>query len=210
MLGGLNMLMQGSRIVVLSLMAAGGLMLCSCGGSGGGGNTVPDSATIELPDGTTQVVTLGAGVPSLANSTWEFYATASTAQSAPFLVISFGDNGNLERFDDNTISPEVFGDTIYFDGARHSTNQQGVSYEAGTYGAETSDATGFAFEGVLTAFAAGIKVAEADAGASGEFDAGDPNEMRGTFSIQMEVTANFLPPSSMDETFGFVAYRIEE
>ena len=77
-LGGLNMLMQGSRIVVLSLMAAGGLMLCSCGGSGGGGNTVPDSATIELPDGTTQVVTLAPASPR-----WRTRRGSSTPRRAP-------------------------------------------------------------------------------------------------------------------------------
>lgn len=177
--------------------------------SGCGGNGLPETVTIELPDGTTQEVVLGAGVPSLANSTWDFYQASGAAQTTVFLTISFGPEGNLDRFDGNSIAPQIFGDTILFDGERHSTNQPGISYAAATYGAETNDATGFAFEGILTAFAGGIQAATASASASGTFDPADPDTMRGSFSITSEVTLAQIPGADVNETFNFEAHRVE-
>lgn len=181
-------------------------------GCGSQGGAIPGSVTLTLPDGTTTTVTLGAGVASLADSTWEFFVTGqlslAPAQAIPFVVISFGPNGELTRFDQNTFSPEIFGDTIYFDGKRHNTNQAGLSYTAGTYGAETSDATGFSFEGRLTAFAAGINAANATATASGTFDANDPDTMTGEFSFSVRVTITSIPGANTDQAYTYIAHRV--
>lgn len=199
--------MNRFAVTALTILGAAVFVLClpGCGGQAG----LPDTVTIELPDGTTQEVTLGAGVPSLANSTWEFERAADTAQSTVFLTISFGPEGNLDRFEGNTIAPHIFGDTILFDGERHSTNQPGLSYAAATYGAETNDASGFAFEGILTAFAGGIQAANASASASGTFDPSDPDRMTGTFAITTEVTLTQIPGANVDDSFNFVANRVE-
>lgn len=184
------------------------LLAAGCGARGG---ALPDSVTIELPDGTTTQATLGSGVASLADTSWEFYLTAAPAQGAPFVVISFGPEGNLEAFDDNTLAAEIFGDQIIFDGQRHNTTQQGLSYSAATYGAETSDANGFAFQGILNAFAAGFKVAEGTASASGTFDPDDPNTMTGTFEYAFDTLVELpgVPVGDLEERFGFIAHRVE-
>ena len=192
---------------VVALGALFVLIAASCGAGLGGSRGVPDSVTVELPDGSTVDAQLGAGVPSLADSSWEFYITGQATQSLPFVVISFGSQGNLERFDGNTIAREIFGDTILFDGHSHATAQAGLSYVAGTYGAETSDATGFAFEGRLTAYAAGITAATATASASGTFDSNDPDTMTGGFSFQSEVVIASIPNANMSESFSFIAHR---
>lgn len=184
------------------------LLATGCGSFGG---SLPESITIELPDGTETTATLGSGVERLANTSWDFFLTTAEAQGVPFVVISFGDAGNLEAFNDNTLAAEIFGDEIIFDGQRHNTTQQGLSYSAATYGAETSDATGFAFEGLLTAFAAGFKVANGTASASGTFDPDDPDTMTGTFAYAFEITVNFpgIPVSDLAETFAFIAHRVK-
>lgn len=183
-------------------------------GCGNRSSAVPDRATVELPDGTTTTVTLGSGVPSLADSTWNFYVTGNlevpSGQSQPFLSITFGPEGELTRFDDNTFSPEIFGDTIYFDGANHNTNQAGLSYSAGTYGAETADASGFSFLGRLTAFAAGFTAANATVTASGMFDADDPDTMTGELTFSVRATVDFIPEANMDQGYTYIAHRVTE
>lgn len=194
-------------LVATALVSAGS-------GCGSRQAAVPQTVTVDLPDGTTSTVTLGAGVPSLANSSWEFYVTgdaeSASAQSIPFLVISFGAGGELARFDGSFLAPEIFGDTIYFDGQAHTTNQQGLSYVAGTYGAETSDATGFTFVGKLTALAAGFTAANATATATGTFEADDPDTMTGEISFSVRATVDFIPNANMDEAYTFIAHRVAE
>lgn len=193
---------------------AGVLALVWISGCGNRNNAVPDSVSVQLPDGTSTDVVLGAGVPSLAGSTWEFFVTGTldqpAGQSIPFVVITFGANGELTQFDGNTIAPEIFGDTIYFDGENHSTNQQGLSYTAGTYGAETSDASGFTFVGKLTAFAAGFTAANATITATGTFDANDPDTMSGEFTFSVRATVDFIPNANMDEGYAFIAHRVSQ
>jgi hypothetical protein len=189
-----------------------GLVLASAGC--GNRNAVPETVTVQLPDGTSTTATLGAGVPSLADSTWEFYVTGNlenpAAQSLPFLVITFGPEGELTRFDGNTFSPEIFGDTIYFDGENHATSQQGLSYTAGTYGAETADASGFSFVGRLTAFAAGFTAANATITATGTFDSEDPDTMTGELTFSVRATVDFIPNADMDAGYAFIAHRVTE
>jgi hypothetical protein len=183
------------------------MLTAGCGVRGG---SLPDSVTIELPDGSTTSATLGSGVARLADTTWEFFVTAGPEQAAPFVKITFGPLGNLETFDDNTIAADIFGSQLIFDGQRHSTTVSGITYTAGTYGAETSDANGFAFEGRLNAFAAGFLVARGNASASGNFDPDNPDLMTGTFSFEFEVTVSVpgVPETSGNETFGFIAHRV--
>jgi len=176
-------------------------------------NAIPDATTVELPDGTTQEVSLGAGVASLADSTWTFNQDLGNGQFIRFATIAFGPEGNLTSFENNTLAPEIFGDTLFFDGEVHATSQQGLSYTAGTFGAETNDATGFAFEGQVAAFFAGFQIATGEANASGTFDPDDPDRMTGTVSIKTEVnlplgiTLPGVEDANIDETFEFFATR---
>ena len=196
------------RVCYLSAFSAMAIaMITGCGSR----NSLPSTVTVELPDNSEAQVTLGAGVLSLANSTWEFFATSGSAQGLPFVTITFGPDGNLEAFEDSTIIPqEIFGPTILFDQQRHNTAQPGLTYEAGVGGAETSDASGFAFVGILNAYAPVLgKVATATATTSGTFDADDPDVMTGMFSYEIDVLVNFpgIPADTQDE-FSYIAHRV--
>lgn len=160
--------------------------------------------TIELPDGTIIEAEQGDGVTSLANSNWQFFRAGATQA---FVTVTFGPDGNLESFEDNTIAQEIFGDTIQFDGQRHSTAQQGLQYAAATYGAETDDATSFAFEGRLSVFFAGIKAATATATATATYDPDDHDTVEGTFTFSVNVTIPQIPDIPDDE-FDFVGRRV--
>jgi len=200
-----------TKRLVFTLGAFAVISLLGCSGSATG---LPESVTVALPDGTQAEATLGAGVLALADTTWEFtrvYA-GGTLGGTPFIRVTFGPEGELTSFEDNTIATELFGDTILFDGAMHATSQEGVSYTAGTFGAATSDATGFAFVGEINAFAAVLgKVATATVTARGEFDADDPNIMSGTFMFEGEVLVEVpgVPADSFADQFDYVARRVE-
>jgi len=172
-------------------------------------NNLPGQVEVELPDGTTVQTTLGSGVLSLADSTWDFFRTGSSAQGAAFVRVQFGPEGQLTRFENNTIAREIFGATIIFDGARHNTTQQGLQYAAATYGAETADSTGFSFQGLLTAFFGGLEAANATASAAGTFDADDPNVVRGTFAFSSRVTLLSIPEGNQDDEFSFEARKVD-
>ena len=191
--------------VALAALLSMGILGCPSSQS-----ALPGSLTIDLPDGTSVVVERGSGAPSLANSHWQFFRVANNAQSQAFVTIGFGPDGELESFEENTIAPEIFGDTILFDGQRHSTTQQGVEYAAATYGAETADAGGFAFEGRLTGFFSGFQAATATATASADYDPGDPDTVRGTFSFSTRVTITSIPEANMDDEFPFEGRRVIE
>jgi len=192
--------------IVASLMSLG---LLGCGGS----SQLPEAVTVNLPDGTQAEVTLGAGVLSLADTTWDFFqldSDGSVGRTA-FVRITFGPEGELASFSNNTFVTEIFGDEIVFDGERHATSQEGVSYEAATYGAETSDASGFTFVGNLNAFAPVVGVvAEATADATGTFDAEDPDVMTGSFTFAGS-TADLpgFPSESFEDEMEFLARRVE-
>ena len=186
-------------LFALSLMAG-------CGAN----SKPPSSITVELPDGTTETVKIGAGAPSLANSRWYFYRTAGSAQAGAFATVVFGPDGNLEAFENNTLASNIFGTEIIFDNTRRATKQAGLSYIAATYGAETSDGNGFAFEGRLIAFAAGIQAGFGTATAAATFDEDDPDTVRGIFTFTTEVTLISLPEANQDEEFNFVGERVVE
>ncbi len=184
------------------------LSLLACGSNASTG--LPASVTLELLDGTIIEAEQGAGAASLANSQWQFFRTSPSAQSLAFVTINFGPEGELESFEDNTIAQEIFGDTIQFDGQRHNTAQQGLQYAAATYGAESDDASGFAFEGRLTAYFAGIQAANGTATATATYDADDPNRVSGTFTFSTRVILAQIPGGNSDDTFLFVGRRVIE
>lgn len=203
--------LRTANLVALSAIAS----LLTLGCSGGTG--LPETITVELPDGSEVQTTMGSGVISFADSSWQFFRTAgSSAQGLLFVVVRFGPNGELTAFENNTLASEIFGTEILFDGQRHNTTQQGLQYAAATYGAATSDAHGFTFEGRLTAFVAVLgQAANAVATASGEFDGDDINTVRGTFTFESHVTLNafnLVPEEYVDteESFNFIGHRVIE
>jgi len=198
---------QSRAANVLFIPAVVGIMLMGCG-LGGQPNGLPSTVLVTLPDGTQVDATQGAGVITLADSTWDFYRTASNAQSTAFMRVAFGSEGELTRFENNTIASEIFGETLIFDGARHNTTQAGLQYAAATFGAETSDSTGFAFVGQLIAFAAGFQAAEAEATASAEFDPDVPDTIRGMFTFMSVVTLLDVPEGNQSDEFNFIGRRV--
>ncbi|MCO6439292.1 MAG: hypothetical protein J5J06_19555 [Phycisphaerae bacterium] len=204
----MNKWTRGVAVVLFPAVVCVGL--ASLSGCGPSNNGLPSQLTVTLPDGSEAPVTLGSGVISLADTRWTFYQAAPNGQGAAFVTIRFGSEGQLEAFEDNTIAANIFGDTILFDGARYPTAIPGVSYAAATYGAESSDATGFAFEGRLTGFAAGLEAASGTASAVGEFDVDDPDTIRGTFSYKTEVTLISIPEGNQEDEFNFVGRRVVE
>lgn len=194
----------GTTMLVMAV--AIGAMLLGCGPRNG----LPNTVTVTLPDGSQIDATQGAGVIALADTTWDFFRSADNAQSGAFVRVKFGPEGELDRFENNTIAAEIFGDTLIFDGERHSTTQAGLQYAAATYGAESADETGFTFAGRITAFAVGLTAATAEASAIAEFDADDPNTVRGVFSFSSQVTLLEMPEGNLDDEFSFVGRRVTE
>ena len=188
-------------------MAVGILMM---GCNGGARNGLPNTVTVTLPDGSEIDATQGAGVIALADTTWDFFRVASTAQGTAFVRVQFGSEGELGRFEDNTIAREIFGETLIFDGERHNTTQAGLQYAAATYGAESADSMGFSFASRITAFAVGLTAANAEASAVAEFDADDPNTVRGTFSFSSFVTLLDIPEGNQEQEFSFVGRRVTD
>ena len=201
-----NRTLHRTSVIALSTFVL--MVSAGCGSR----NDLPPAIVVPLPDGTETQVTLGAGVVSLANTSWQFFR-GSSAQGTPFVTIRFGAEGNLTSFEDNTIASEILGSTILFDGERHDTAQPALTYTAATYGAETSDATGFAFVGLLNVFAPVIgRVASGTASASGTFDPDDPDIMNGTFSYTFEIDVSFpgVASDSQEDEFTFIARRVME
>jgi hypothetical protein len=177
-------------------------------GCGLGGPSLPASLTLELPDGDTLVAQIGSGPASLANSEWAFFRGPS-ASGVQFVRLVFDEDGGIESFEENTIAPEIFGSRIILDGQRHNTTQQGLTYVAGVYGAETESGDGIAFEVRLKGFAAGIEAATGSASASATFTDEDRNEMTGTFAFTTAVTITDIPGGNQSDEFEFTAKRIE-
>jgi hypothetical protein len=202
--------MMFSRVLGMGKLSVVPALVVFALGGCGSRSTLPSTVVVDLPDGTTTEVEQGAGVTSLADTTWRFLRATGTAQGLPFLTISFGSEGNLEGFSDNTIAPQVFGSEILFDGEKHGTSVSGVAYAASTYGAETVDGSGFTFAGRMTAWAGPVVVGQATATAIGTFDPDDPNTMTGTFAFTTSLNFVSIPEAEMDEEFFFVAHRVVE
>jgi hypothetical protein len=172
----------------------------------GGGKSLPDQVTVEFPDGSTAAATLGSGPASLANSEWAVFRAGTTGAGTQFVRLVFDEDGGIEEFADNTISPHIFGDTIYLDGQVHATAQSGLTYTAGVYGAESADGQGIAFEVRLKGFFAGFTAATGEASANAT-RVGD-DTLEGTFYYKTEVTLIDMPEGNQEETFDFIAERL--
>ncbi len=193
------------RVLVVGAMGLTFLTVNGCGGPANNG--LASEVTVQLPDGTSTTATLGSGVIALADSSWEFFTTAINGQGVPFVVITFGPNGELTEFNDNTLGADIFGSTILFDGARHNTAQSGLQYAAATFGAQTSDATGFTLAADISVFAVGLEAATATATATGMFDANDPDVMTGTFDFVSTVTLLDIPEGNQNISISFLGRR---
>lgn len=203
--------MRTKSITAIALIVATFAIVPSLGGCGAAA-TVPDELEITLPDGTTTNATLGSGVISLANSEWVVTRNFATGQGVPFVRFVFNENGGITEFRDNSIAPEIFGDTLFFDGARHETNQPGISYEAGVFGAGTEDGTGVTFVVRVAAFAVGLQVASAEASVVATIV--DDSTMSGTLSFSIEITdlvTSFIDLGNFvdNDEFEFTATRLE-
>lgn len=175
----------------------------------GSNPTLPSVVILELPDGTTVTADAGTGVPSLANSSWAFIRTSGPAQGQSLVTVTFGADGALETFDNNTFAPDILGSTVIFDGSRQPTSMDGLEYEATTFGAATVDGSGFAFDGRFSAFFAGLNVGGGEASAVGTFDAVDPDTITGTFSFSMQLTIPIpIPGANQTDSFSFIAHRV--
>lgn len=177
-------------------------------GCGLGAPVLPATLTVDLPDGEQFVAEIGSGPRSLANSQWAFFRGQS-ASGQQFVRLVFDEDGGIESFEDNTIAPEIFGSRIILDGQRHNTTQQGLTYVAGVYGAETAGGDGIAFEVRLRGFAAGIDAATGRASASATFVDEDRSTMTGTFSFTTEVTITEIEGANQSDEFEFFAQRID-
>lgn len=194
-------------LCVLTVSAATVLLMTGCGNM----NSLPSTVVVELPDGTTITVEQGAGVPSLADSSWDFTQTSPAGQSITFVRVTFGPDGELQRFDNSTLASNVFGDAIIFDGQRRPTAEAGFEYAATTFGAATEDGTGFTFQAVMTAFFSGLLVGEANITATGTFDPDDSDVMSGMFSFTTELTIPIqIEGANISQEFAFSAQRVVE
>lgn len=193
-----KMLCGTGALVSVSVMTLG--MLAGCGATA---NPLPKEVSVVLPDGTTTDAVIGSGPQSLANKQLSLRRTLPSGQGFQFIRIVFNDQGGVSEFADNTIAPEIFGTSIILDGKGHSTQQAGLSYSGGVYGAETNDGSGIAFEARIKGFAAGLQAASATASATATWE--DDGTLVGTFSYSTRVTLVDIPNANQDATFSFAA-----
>lgn len=194
----------GNGLRPISAAALALSLLAACGCNGGAG--VPSSVSVGLPDASEQTAGLGEGAASLADTAWDLYE-ASTGR---FLVtLEFDENGALSRLADNQIvATEVIGGEVVADGKSHATATDGLTYAAGTYGAEND--SGFGFTARVRAYYGGLLVGSASASAMGEHD---DETMIGTFSyksqVEVGIVAGALEEANGSGSFEFIGYRVD-
>jgi len=100
----------------------------------------PESVLVPVAPGTTVETTLGAGAPSLANSTWALYRADDDTL---LFRIAFGPGGEVERlFDSFVFAKEWLGSKIIPDTQSHPTDFPGGSYVSGAYAAQQDGSVG--------------------------------------------------------------------
>jgi hypothetical protein len=197
--------MQDKRLIPASLFSALLLalpFLTSCGNNA----NLPQSLEVTLPSGIEMNAQAGTGPASLANTEWRVYRVVNDAQGTPFLTLIFNEEGSISEFADNTIAPQIFGDTIILDGERHPTAQEGLTYAAAAYGTESDDGSEIAFKVRLRGFAAGLLAATGEA--SAQATRIDEDTMEGTFYYKTEVTIVDIPGANQEETLDFRAEQV--
>jgi hypothetical protein len=197
--------MQNKLLIPASLFSALLLslpLLTSCGNNA----NLPQALEVTLPSGIVTNAQVGTGPASLANSEWRVYRVANNAQGTPFLTLIFNEDGGISEFADNSIAPQIFGDTIILDGQRHPTTQEGLTYAAAVYGTESDDGSEIAFEVRLRGYAASLVAATGEA--SAQATRIDEDTMEGTFYYKTEVTIVDIPGANQEETLNFRAERV--
>jgi hypothetical protein len=107
---------------------------------------LPDSATlpavepVTVADGVTVQALLGAGAPSLTDSTWAVY---KADDDSLLFRIEFGSSGEVTRiFDSFVFAREWLGSEVIPDGQARPTDFPGGRYVSGAYAAEQGGSVG--------------------------------------------------------------------
>jgi hypothetical protein len=199
--------MRKKLLIPASLFSAFLLLvpvLTSCGNNA----SLPQSVELTLPSGIVLEARFGSGPASLANTEWRVYRVAPNAQDTPFLTLIFNEEGGISEITDNSIAPQIFGDTILLDGQRHPTTQEGLTYAAAVYGTESDDGSEIAFDLRLRGYVAGVLAATGEASAQAMRI--DEDAMEGTFHYKTEVTIVDIPGANQEETLNFRAQRLSQ
>jgi len=102
--------------------------------------TFSAAALVTVADGVMVEVPLGAGAPSLADSSWALYRADDDTL---LFRADFGTEGQIERlFDSFVFAKEWLGSQIVPDTRAHPTDFPGGSYVAGAYAAEQDGGIG--------------------------------------------------------------------
>ncbi|RJP36108.1 MAG: hypothetical protein C4547_08060 [Phycisphaerales bacterium] len=204
---GMNRTMLTPRLRMTMMTAA---LLAAClwwSGCGLGGSGLPSGVSVRLPDDSTSQAALGVGPASLADTAWEFFRAADNRL---ITRVRFNENGGVaELYDNAAVASQIFGSQILADGKSHALQADGLTYTAGSYGAENS--SGFSFELRAVARFNGIEVGTGTAYAFGTHDG---QRMEGTFGFKTTLTSlaqTVLPKeANTSDEFEFYALLIEE
>lgn len=155
---------------------------------------------VTVAPGKTVEVALGAGAPSLADSTWSIHRADDDTL---LFRIEFGPQGQVVRlFDSFVFGDPWLGSEIIADTDSHPTAFAGGSYLSGAYAAETDDGVGVL--GVLHGRLLGAHVGTATLEFSGAID-GD--RIDGTMVRTVEVFAETPFPAPSNAEFAAYALR---
>jgi hypothetical protein len=126
---------SSTAIVALAILLAGitGCPLVAVPDTAG----FSESELVALGPDTVVETPLGAGAPSLANSTW---AVHRTEDDSLLFRLEFGPDGELQRvFDSFVLAQPWLGSEVMADTQAHATVYPGGSYIFGAYAAEQDD-----------------------------------------------------------------------
>lgn len=125
-----------------------------------------DTEPVPVAEGRTVEAALGAGAPSLANSTWAIH---KASDDTLVFRIALGPEGQVERlFDSFVLGNPWLGTEIIPDGQPHPTAFEGGSYISGAYAAEEDGRAGIL--GVIHGLLLGVHVGTATLSFSGAVD----------------------------------------
>lgn len=153
-----------TRAIKLVGLALAGVCVAGCPSAGLPGSAAfSETESVTVGDGVPVEVALGAGAPSLADSTW---AIRKATDDSLLFRMTFGSNGEVERlFDSFVLAKEWLGSEIIPDTQAHSTDFPGGSYVSGAYAAEQDGSVGVL--GVVHGLLLGAHLGTATLGFSG-------------------------------------------